>query len=367
MRKSSKTNKAICKTCGKEFMTLKSEFCSSKCRNIDYAKQDSEKLDGVEGEDFIVCKWCGLKVKRIYGSHLKTHHPGKTTTDYKNDFPGAPLACSKDNKNVAKAYIRFTQSNEGRNFLSERVKGQKNPNSKERASEKVRKSRSPFSVEFYLKRGFTEEEAKSKISVFASDMAKERLTETQLEYWVQRTDGNIELAKELLRSRQRTFTLQKCILRYGEEEGTRRWKERQIKWSEKWKIKYKNGDFKVGTGNSKISKELFNQIKNSDSIYGNKEWWLRLDKNIYFYDFCDKKRKKIIEFNGDFWHCNPEFFSPDFFHPVKKQTAHQIWGYDKKKELIAKESGYDYLLVWEKEYRQNPHQVVKKCKQFLES
>ena len=39
-----------------------------------------------------------------------------------------------------------------------------------------------------------------------------------------------EQAKNALAERQRTFTLEKCISKYGEEEGLRRFSERQQKW-----------------------------------------------------------------------------------------------------------------------------------------
>lgn len=37
-------------------------------------------------------------------------------------------------------------------------------------------------------------------------------------------------AKEALRERQTTFSLEKCVLRFGKEEGIRIWEERQRKW-----------------------------------------------------------------------------------------------------------------------------------------
>lgn len=360
MRKSSKINKAICKTCGKEFMTLKSEFCSPVCRNIDYARKDAEKLEGIEGEDFIVCKWCGLKVKRMYGSHLKTHHSGKTTTDYKNEFPGALLACSKDNKNVAKAYIKFTTSDEGRKFLSERVKGGKNPNSKERASEKVRKSRSPFSKEMYIKKGATEEEAGLEVSKFVNKALKDRLTETQFEYWLNRTKGNVEESMKLYKERQATFTLDKCIFKYGEVEGRKRWIDRQNKWIKNyrkksysfisqdlfWKL-YEELSFKP----EEIKFATFENGKRTESVNINNEEKLFLDNRLVLPDFIHLPSRKIIEFDGVYYHRK---------NPENKKREQQ-----RDKDL--ERNRYKVFHVLESEYRQNPHQVVEKCKQFLES
>lgn len=359
MRKSSKTNKAICKICGKEFMTLKSKFCSLTCRNIDYGRKDAEKLDGIEGEDFIVCKWCGLKVKRMYGSHLKTHHPGKTTTDYKNEFPNAKLACSKDNKNVAKAYIKFAQSEDGRKFLSERVKGENNPNSKEKTSEKVRKSRSPFSKEMYIKKGLTEEEARFEVSKFVRNALKDRLTETQFEYWLNRTRGNVEESMKLYKERQATFTLEKCIIKYGEEKGRKLWIDRQNKWIKNYRKKsysFISQDLfwklyeEVSFNSNEIKFATFNNGKITESVNINNEEKLFLDNRLVLPDFIHLPSKKIIEFDGVYYHRK---------NPENKKREQQ-----RDKDL--ERNGYKVFHVNESEYRQNPQQVVEKCKQFLE-
>ena len=360
MRKSSKTNKVNCKTCGKEFLTQKNQFCSTRCRNIDYAKQDSEKLQGTENVDYVVCRWCGMKAERLYISHIKVHHPGKSTDDYRREFPDAKLACSKDNNNVAKAFVKYSRSEEGRKRASEKISGSLNPNSKEKTSEETRKSRSPFSTAFYTKNGFTEIEAKEKISKFASDLAKERLTETQLEYWVQRTNGNIDLAKEFLKRRQQTFSLEKCIERLGEVEGKKRWQKRQ----DDWKKKVFNDVQFIGKGKSEISYELFSKLTDDKFVYTN-EKFIRKGENVYKYDYCDKNQRKIIEFNGDFWHCNPFHFLSEFYHPVKKKTAQEIWDYDAQKIKTAEEHGYRVLTIWEKDYREFPEETVQKCIQFL--
>ena len=46
---------------------------------------------------------------------------------------------------------------------------------------------------------------------------------------------------------------------------------------------------------------------------------------------------KIIEFNGDYWHCNPNIFPSDYFNSVKQKTANEIWDYDKRKKECAEE------------------------------
>lgn len=53
---------------------------------------------------------------------------------------------------------------------------------------------------------------------------------TKIEYWLKKSEGNIDKAKELLSNRQSTFSLEKCIEKYGEVNGKEKWKLRQHKW-----------------------------------------------------------------------------------------------------------------------------------------
>ena len=73
---------------------------------------------------------------------------------------------------------------------------------------------------------------------------------THLEYWLKKCNGDEKLAKECLRNRQSTFSLKKCIEKYGEEVGLKRFNERQ----EKWLKNYKKQNF------SNISQNLFKNI-----------------------------------------------------------------------------------------------------------
>lgn len=114
---------------------------------------------------------------------------------------------------------------------------------------------------------------------------------------------------------------------------------------------------------SKISQKLFWELdrcgfegrfaeKNSElNINLNKE-----DKKIY----GDSKKvrinldyvynKKIIEFNGTYWH--------------KSQEQRDI---DIKRRKVCENKGYEVLFVWEDEYRKHPKAVTDRCIRFLQS
>ncbi len=91
------------------------------------------------------------------------------------------------------------------------------------------------------------------------------------------------------------------------------------------------------------------------------------DENYYFYDFTLVDQKKMIEFNGTYWHCDPAEYVPDFYHKNKEMTAQQIWEFDEKKNNFARTSGFEVLIIKESEYTNFPAETIEKCLQFLKS
>jgi hypothetical protein len=226
------------------------------------------------------------------------------------------------------------------------------------------KSRRTTSIEYWLKKGFSEEESIRKLSESQSISAKNSKPDdclpTQLKYWLKKGFSKEDAAR-LHSDRQQTFTLEKCIDKYGEELGREKWKARQ----EKWKAKVFNDVQWIGGGKSRISMDLFEKLEETGALMGSTEKYIRDESVVFKYDFCVKSKLKIIEFNGDYWHCHPNAYSPDFYHIIKKMTAQEIWDYDKKKEDLARSKGYDYLVIWESEYKLFPEETINKCKQFL--
>lgn len=78
--------------------------------------------------------------------------------------------------------------------------------------------------------------------------------------------------------------------------------------------------------------------------------------------------KKMIEINGNYWHCNPEMYDKDFYNKSKGKYAWEIWEYDKHKIECANMHGYDVLIIWENECLNDClDETVKKCIKFLTS
>jgi hypothetical protein len=76
---------------------------------------------------------------------------------------------------------------------------------------------------------------------------------------------------------------------------------------------------------------------------------------------------KIIEFNGDCWHANPETYkSDDKPNPLNADlTAAEIWAKDAAKLRFYESKGYAMLTIWNSEYKRNKVGVIEKCLTFL--
>jgi hypothetical protein len=237
----------------------------------------------------------------------------------------------------------------------------------------------PSKVEFWINKGKTELEAKKIISKNQKKSAKQvdfqkRLIPSNIKYWT-KTGLSEEEAKEKVSKHQSTFSLEKCIKKYGEEQGKKRFNERQDKWLNSL---IKNGSMVIGF--SKISQDLFYKllekydIVDKDKIYfatHNKEFKLEKENGgVWLYDFTDTINKKIIEFHGDSFHANPtKYKSTDYPNPFKQNiTAQEIWDKDKLKLCMAKNCGFEVLVIWDSEYRWgNKQEIINKCIKFLKN
>jgi hypothetical protein len=264
------------------------------------------------------------------------------------------------------------------------------------AKQKVKEFK-PSHYEYWMKIGFTKNEAKEKIlnhlmnnkNSFIEKYGEEKGTlkwserklndgkynsRRSIHYWIKRGFSQEE-AKVKVSESQITFSKEICIKKYGKEKGLKMFSERQKKWSDSL---INNGNLKMGY--SKISQELFYKLlesynfedkKNIKFATHNGEYKLEKENGGYwFYDFTDLKNKKIIEYNGDMFHGNPKKYNKNESpHPFDKTIlAEDMWKKDAKKNNVVKENGFDILIIWDSEYRWgNKEKVIKKCIKFLKN
>ena len=83
----------------------------------------------------------------------------------------------------------------------------------------------------------------------------------------------------------------------------------------------------------------------------------RVDSKIC--DLYIPKYNLIIEYFGDYWHCNPIKYSYDYFNHKKNMSAQQIWDYDKQKVDLIINYGYNLEVVWESDLKHNNKKIIE--------
>jgi hypothetical protein len=231
------------------------------------------------------------------------------------------------------------------------------------------KKRSHNTKEFWINKGYNEQEAEEKSKTVMKMIHNKTWTKrrnnpesydnvntTQLKYWLDKGYSEEE-AEQKRSNRQITFSLKICIDKYGEEKGKEIWLNRQLQWHKN----FKKSNF------SKISQELFwavyNRLDNDskvdvlfatikdgqkDDSGSNNEERLKLEK-VILPDFISLYTKRIIEFNGVYYHRN----TPE----NKKREI-------KRHEILIK-NGYEVLYIDENKYKQNKEKVIQECIEFL--
>jgi hypothetical protein len=304
----------------------------------------------------LVCRECGFKTLRSLQTHIEREHNMKLSAYHAKHGTSA--------KDVLSSAIRQQ--------LSEAVVGEKNPAYQHGGRF------SPFSEKFIKYE--TEEQAKAgRAVIFAkTGAAQADHGSTKLKYYLDKGMTQAE-AEAALKDRQQTFTLEKCIARWGAEIGKQKWNERQAKWlatlnsKSDAELEAINRKKIYKSGVSKVSKEFFSLLDCDGSRHFGRDKELcikntdsNLSKRHIFVDFAFGS--KVIEFYGSYWHADPrKYKETDIIYVSKSKhlKAVDIWQADQLREAIIKANGYELLVIWELDYIQDPDKVIQQCKTFL--
>jgi hypothetical protein len=205
----------------------------------------------------------------------------------------------------------------GTNKFNEYRKKQSISNTFEYKRDKYGWSEEKFN-EFNKSRGITLENMIKKYGdgigtkKFDEYRSRQAYTNT-LDYFISKYGLNDGTLKYDTICKQKAITLENMIRIYGVEKGPDVY------------INHKNNNsgFKFY---SSISQELFWNLskKIDDKCYFGEnggEFGINSGTRYYFYDFVISKTKKIIEFNGDYWHARPSIHESTWVHPHSKLKA----------------------------------------------
>lgn len=364
-----KTGEVVCEVCGNGFTpkTKKAAiYCSVKCRqagaNEKTRLQNQEKFLTEYGDDPLmpVCKECGWKAFDLI-THITKFHK-------------MPMKEYYSKHNCSQLQTFHPKQLEER---QERITGEKNPGYQHGGT------LSSISRNFKYYVGKTDEEKDLAIKEVQNKQVQGRELsdgyQTRVSYWTTRGHSK-EDAILKVQERQRTFSKDKCILKYGEELGLETWNARQKLWmdtlyenmtdEEYADLSYRKTSA-LRNGWSKIALSLFVHLNHSDAVFAtdndNTEAQIVLpDGTEFAYPVDYMLGNKVIEFYGDTMHANPIKYKPsDFPSILKRQNAQYIWNKDAYKQHVIKEAGYELLIVWEHDFKWNKEETIKRCKDFL--
>lgn len=209
-------------------------------------------------------------------------------------------------------------------------------------------------VRWYNKNSDRKEKATQTIRDFYKENPEK--CPTKIEYWLSK-GFNEEEAKQKVKERQTTFSKEICIKKYGKKEGLKRFKERQNKWINNFpKQNYSMISQDLFWKIYKLVKKDFNEVYFATNNNGkivinkNKEFRLKTEKTIRSLDFYIPLINKCIEFDGTYWHG-------------EMGRGNKLR--DKLRDLEIKEMGIEVFHIKEKDYKDNPEKVIQECLEFL--
>lgn len=108
-------------------------------------------------------------------------------------------------------------------------------------------------------------------------------------------------------------------------------------------------------GYSKNEKNIFELLQKALNLIPEKNiFWNATIPNSnkrYRPDIRIESKKIIIEYNGDYHHCNPNKYKSNYYNQLNKKTAQEIWDYDKERIKFFESIGYRVITIWESDWK----------------
>lgn len=321
------------------------------------------------------CKICGFRANQLYKHIFNIHEI--SVEEYRNIYSDSLVEIPE--------YIEY---------LIESKTGDRNPCWKNGSSEN-----SPWSEEFYMKKGMSKEEAKQAKKEFIAGVVESKDASsysTKVEYYMKKYGVSKLEAMDMLRERQRTNTLENIAKRNDikiddaqviRDDITKKWIDTMESKTDSELIEISRKKTTSSRGVSKASTKFFNllleelsSISINEVDMGDHEFGivyiddrasdLEYKKKSFLYDF--RYKNKIIEYNGTVYHADPDVYGEND-RPYKNfkssnlqnLTAKEIWECDERKQNMVRQLGYDVLVIWENEAKKSVKDSIMKCIDFL--
>jgi hypothetical protein len=303
----------------------------------------------------ITCLLCQKDLNVLKHTHFKFNCTGqvRSVSEYRSLFPGAPTMSPEVSAKLSHSLDSFTKRY-----------GDEEGSRKWKAYRNKMSSKNTFGA-FAERRGWTHDEwsdyNKRRAVTLANLVAKygeeegtkrwntycekQRTAGNTIEYFIEKLGevaGPIKYAEVC---KAKGITLENMIRVHGRDAGVARYHS--------W-LEATNGNY-VSLSASQFVKDVVNMLPNDtifhEGVFG-KEFCIWEDR-VYMFDLViTSPVKKVVEFNGDFWHASPLKYGPDDVvkHRGGSKIAKDIWEADERKIQAIRKRGFEVLTVWESEY-----------------
>lgn len=273
--------------------------------------------------------------------------------------------------------------------------------------EQYMKQVSPTCVEFWLRKGYTQEQSQLKIKEFSqktskriSKQYKKSYTKTCKEYWI--ANGYTQ-EEAIIKAKQHNRNMTKNISRETRSKATHKYlnnmtQQQKLKYDQKnkqhsqrmkaknkthspiflqyWinkgytqqqaKIQVQNikfGDRKDGFA-SKIQNKCFIQLQQFLHIQLKLQKWITINKSNYCIDA--KYNNFVFQFNGTNFHLDPRFYNESSHNP-KGVSYNDVKQKDNKKINDYKNKHFNIIIIWEYDYINNKEKLFEYIKKEIQN
>ena len=312
--------------------TTKSKLSSKNKLEKLRKRQNVQDLQAA-GANFIVCKLCEYQSMTSIISHITNKHKMKVK-DYRDKFPNEIVQ---------------------RMPLSQREKMEKVWTDPDRI-QKLKNGRSyPSEIKHWINKGFTEDEAKEMVSSFQKLSAEKQRNSHTRKLQSDNTSGVknpmslVSLGSRLGLDPEDARKFTPAYGRKGTKHpmfGKHHTKETKQKIATNMRVVFGN--------RSKGEEDLANWLQSCGLSFRR-----NVGIDIYNCDIVLDDKKLILEYFGDFWHCNPKFWEADRYHSRMKLNASERWRRDQQKIQDLKSLGYNVMIIWEHSWKNDRPQIEK--------
>lgn len=284
-----------------------------------YEKKLNEKKNNIKTTlDNLIRKYGEIEGNKKWEHYIKAQKKSsKRNLEYWNS--------KTDNIDLSKILLKKYQTSHRKKYISDK------------SEEEIKifdNKNSNWRIEYWIDKGYSETDAKEIIS-----QRKKEDSPLSLEYW-----------------HKRGFTLEESI----------------VLKNEYWLKTSSNNNKYTSKESLNLFEPIIEILENINIIvyYGNiakdkKEWFIYNDNKYYFYDLTifHNNKKYIIEYNGERFHPNKDKLNETEWNGWKQlyhnKSADEIYQQDLDKIQIAKNNGFEVLVLWSSDNIEDNRNKIK--------